>query len=62
MLRGGVSILQAVDTIKRSTTNYAIKTIATSISHYLNEGKSFSYALARLPEYFDESDSAIVKT
>ncbi len=62
MLRGGVSIFQAVDTIKKSTTNYAMKTIAASISHYLNEGKSFSYALGRLPEYFDESDSAIVKT
>lgn len=62
MLRGGVSILQAVDTIKKSTTNYAMKTIVASISYYLNEGKSFSYALGRLPEYFDESDSAIVKT
>ena len=62
MLRGGVSIMQAVDTIKRSTTNYALKTITTSISFHLNEGKSFSYALSRLPEYFDESDSAIVKT
>ena len=33
-----------------------------SIIFYLNEGKSFSYALSRLPEYFDESDAAIVKT
>lgn len=62
MLRGGVSIIQAIDTIKKSTTNYALKTIATSILYYLNEGKSFSYALSRLPEYFDESDSAIVRT
>ena len=62
MLHGGVSIMQAVDTIKISTTNYALKTITTSISFHLNEGKSFSYALSRLPEYFDESDSAIIKT
>lgn len=62
MLHGGVSIMQAIDTIKRSTTNYALKMIATSIGFYLNEGKSFSYALGRLPEYFDESDSAIIKT
>lgn len=62
MLHGGVSIMQAIDTIKRSTTNYALKTITTSISFHLNEGKSFSYALSRLPEYFDESDSAIIKT
>ena len=62
MLRGGISILQAIDTIKKSTTNYALKTITTSIAHHLNEGKSFSYAIGRLPEYFDESDSAIIKT
>lgn len=62
MLHGGVSIMQAIDTIKRSTTNYALKMITTSIGFYLNEGKSFSYALGRLPEYFDESDSAIIKT
>lgn len=62
MLRGGISILQAIDTIKKSTTNYALKTITASIAHHLNEGKSFSYAIGRLPEYFDESDSAIIKT
>lgn len=54
--------MQAMDTIKTSTTNYALKTIASTISTHLNEGKSFSYALGRLPEYFDESDSAIIKT
>ncbi len=62
MLKGWVSILQAVDTIRRSTSDYALKTIATSLAYYLNEGKSFSYAIGRLPEYFDESDSAIIKT
>lgn len=62
MLKGGVSILQAVDTIKKSTTNYALKKIASSIMYHLNEGKSFSYAISRLPEHFDESDAAIIKT
>ena len=62
MLKWGVSILQAVDTLKRTTNNYALKKVTTSIIFYLNEGKSFSYALSRLPEYFDESDAAIVKT
>ena len=62
MLKGGVSILQAVETIKQSTTNFALKKVATSIAFHLNEGKSFSYALSRLPEYFDESDASIVKT
>lgn len=54
--------MQAVDTIKKSTTNYALKKVTTSIIFHLNDGKSFSYALSRLPEYFDESDAAIVKT
>ena len=53
MLKGGVSILQAVDTLKRTTNNYALKKVTTSIIFYLNEGKSFSYALSRLPEYFE---------
>lgn len=62
MLKGGVSILQAVDTLKKSTTNYALKKMTTSIIYYLNEGKSFSYALSRLPEHFDSSDVAIIRT
>ena len=37
MLKGGVSILQAVETIKQSTTNFALKKVATSIAFHLNE-------------------------
>lgn len=62
MLHWWVSILQAVDTIRRSTSNYALRNITTSLVYYLNEGKSFSNAIGRLPDYFDESDSAIIKT
>ncbi|MBQ9553642.1 type II secretion system F family protein [bacterium] len=62
MLKGGLSILQAVDVIRRESANYALKSICTTIIYYLNEGKSFSYSIGRLPEYFDEGDSAIIKT
>lgn len=53
--------MQAIETIKNSADNYAIKKIATSISYYLSNGKSFSYAISRLSEYFDEGDAAIIK-
>jgi type II secretory pathway component PulF len=46
--------MEAVNTIKNQTTNYAVKSVTTSIAYYLNQGKSFSYAISRLPEYFDE--------
>ena len=61
MLKWGISIMQAIETIKNSADNYAIKKIATSISYYLSNGKSFSYAISRLSEYFDEGDAAIIK-
>lgn len=62
MIKGGVSIMQAVESVKDSTDNYALKKITASIAHYLSEGKSFSYALSRLPEYFDEGDAAIIRS
>lgn len=62
MLKGWLSILQAVEVIKKETTNNAVKNICSTLMHYLNEGKSFSYSLGRLTEYFDEGDSAIIKT
>ena len=62
MLKGWLSILQAVEVIRKETTNNAIRNICWTLMHYLNEGKSFSYSLGRLTEYFDEWDSAIVKT
>lgn len=62
MIKGWLSILQAVEVIKKETTNHAVRSICWTLMHYLNEGKSFSYALGRLSEYFDEGDSAIIKT
>ena len=62
MLKGWLSILQAVEVIRKETTNNAVRNICWTLMHYLNEGKSFSYSLGRLTEYFDEWDSAIVKT
>ena len=62
MLKGWLSILQSVEVIRKETTNNAIRNICWTLIHYLNEGKSFSYSIGRLTEYFDEWDSAIIKT
>jgi len=48
--------------IGETSENYAVKEIARSVSAYLVKGKSFSYALNRLPDYFDTGDYSLVKT
>ena len=62
MMRGWVSLMETMQTIMKTSDNWAIKSVAKEIATYLNEGKSLSYAISRLPEYFDEWDSAIIKT
>ncbi|HRU50407.1 MAG TPA: type II secretion system F family protein [Candidatus Absconditabacterales bacterium] len=61
MLKGGVGLVQAVETIRESTDNYAVKDIAIGVKKYLETGKSLSYALTRLPDYFDEGDYSVVR-
>lgn len=62
MMKGWVSLMEATEIIFDTSENYAIKTVAKKIGYYLKQGKSLSYALSRLPEYFDEGDGAIIKT
>ena len=62
MMKGWVSIMEAMKTIQKTSDNWAVKTVAKSISDYLNKGKELSYAINRLPEYFDDGDAAIIKT
>ena len=62
MLKGGVSILQAVETTNNLLPIMRSKRLRLlSFSTSMRE-RVFSYALSRLPEYFDESDASIVKT
>lgn len=44
-----------------SSDNYALKEISRNILAFLRKGKSFSYALNRLSDYFDQGDYTIVK-
>ena len=62
MMRWWVSIMETMQTIQKTSENAAIKKVAREISGYLNNGKQLSYAIWRLPEYFDEWDAAIIKT
>jgi type II secretory pathway component PulF len=41
-------------TIQRTSENAAVKRVAKDIYRYLDEGKELSYAISRLPEYFDD--------
>lgn len=61
LLGGGVSFMQALDLIGDTSTNYAIKEIAKTIATFVHQGKTLSYSLNRLPDYFDQGDYSIVK-
>ena len=62
MMKWWVSMMETMKTIQKTSDNAAIKGVAKEIAEYLNNGKQLSYAIWRLPEYFDEWDAAIIKT
>ena len=62
MMKGWVPLLDAMRTIQTTSDNAAVKNVAKVVYGYLDKGKELSYAISRLPEYFDEWDSAIIKT
>ena len=61
LLSGGVSLVEAMNIIGQSSDNYALKEISRNILAFIRRGKSLSYALNRLPDYFDQGDYTIVK-
>jgi len=62
MMKWWVPLLDTMKTIQKTSDNAAVKKVAKDIYGYLDEGKELSYAISRLPEYFDEWDAAIIKT
>lgn len=62
MMKWWVSLMEAMTTIRTTSDNYAVKMVAWEISEYLNKWKELSYAISRMPKYFDEWDAAIIKT
>lgn len=62
MMRWWVSLMETMKTIYETSDNAAVRRVAKDISRYLDNGKELSYAISRLPEYFDEWDASIIKT
>lgn len=62
LLKWGISLFAAIKIIGESSENYALQEISRNISAFLNKWKSFSYALNRLPDYFDAGDYSLIKT
>jgi len=60
-LNGGISLVEAMRIISTSSDNHALKEIGKDISKFLHAGKPLSYALNRLPDYFDEGDYNVIK-
>lgn len=61
MIRGGVSMIDALRVIGTGTKNFAVKEITTSIAQSLLQGQSFSGAMQKLPDFFNSGDVAIIK-
>lgn len=61
MIRGGVSMIDALRVIGTGTKNFAVKEITTSIAQSLLQGQSFSGAMQKLPDFFNHGDVAIIK-
>jgi len=61
LLKWGVWIIESFKLIFHSTDNFAVKTIAKNISQHINQWKTLSYSISRLPDYFDEWDINIIK-
>ncbi len=62
LLKWWISLFAAIQLIWNTSDNFAIKEIARTISGFLHRGKSLSYALNRLPDYFDAGDYSLIKT
>lgn len=61
LLQGGVSPIQALVVIAEGADNFAVKDMSLQILAYIKQGKTFSYALSRLSDYFTETDYNIIK-
>jgi type II secretory pathway component PulF len=60
LLETGVSLAEAVKVLRRQTEDPLLAGILTSITNTVSEGKSFSAALARHPEFFSQTYVSLV--
>ena len=62
LLNWWINIVESISIIKNSSDNFAVKDIANDILYYLKNWKSLSYALNRMPEFFNEWDYNIIRS
>lgn len=62
LLKWGVSLNEATIILQQSTDNFALKDMVKTIQSYIKRGMQLSFALWRLPDYFNEGDVAVIKT
>ncbi len=62
LMKWWVSLNEATNILQQSTDNFALKDMVRTIQTYLKKGMPLSFALWRLPDYFDEWDVAVIKT
>ncbi len=60
LLETGVSLAEAVKVLRRQTDDALLAGILASISNTISEGKPFSAALARHPEFFSQTYVSLV--
>jgi len=60
LLETGVSLAEAIKVLRRQTDDPLLAVILTSISDTVSEGKPFSAALARHPEFFSQTYVSLV--
>ncbi len=54
MLKGGVSLVEAMDILSINTDNFAIQEVASKVRVLLHAGKSFSASISSFPDLFDD--------
>jgi type II secretory pathway component PulF len=60
LLETGVSLAEAIKVLRRQTDDALLAGILTSISNTISEGKPFSAALARHPEFFSQTYVSLI--
>ncbi len=61
LLKWWVSIVEAVNIIKDSTDNKAVKSVCQQLYDHLKRWETLSRALVRLNQYFNETDVAVIR-
>lgn len=60
LLETGVSLAEAIKVLRRQTEDSLLAGILASVSNTISEGKTFSAALARHPEFFSQTYVSLV--